>query len=88
VVKAYLQRQFNQLSWWPTEQPWKAKEEFEVMHNTPERLTAWCEKWLDGGEWRKLKKAIQNRRCVHIVPKIHQEALKNVSGSDAAARLS
>jgi hypothetical protein len=62
VVKAYLQRQFNQLSWWPTEQPWKAKEEFEVMHNTPERLTAWYEKWLDGGEWRKLKEAIQKSK--------------------------
>ena len=25
AVKAYLQQQFNQLSWWPKAQPWKAK---------------------------------------------------------------
>jgi len=63
VVKAHLQQQFNQLSWWPTEQPWKAQKEFEALPTTPERLTAWCEKWLNGGEWRQLKRAVQKSKA-------------------------
>jgi hypothetical protein len=63
AAQAYLQQQFSQLSWWPKAQPWKAKEEFEVMQDTPERLTAWCEQWLDGAEWRQLKRAIQKAKA-------------------------
>ena len=60
AVKDYIRHQFTQLSWWPAEQPWKAKEEFESLDDNPKALASWCEKWLDGGQWSKLKKAIKD----------------------------
>ncbi len=60
AVKIYLKQRFAQLSWWPAEQPAKAKEEFDSLNNSPEALAAWCEKWLDAGQWRQLENAIKH----------------------------
>jgi hypothetical protein len=60
AVKSHIRQQFDKLSWWPAEEPSKAKEEFECLRDAPESLLGWCEKWLDGGQWRKLKKAIKD----------------------------
>jgi hypothetical protein len=59
AVKAYIQEQFRTLSWWPTEEPDRAKEEFEAMQSNPDRLAEWCEKWLNGGQWRQLENAVR-----------------------------
>lgn len=58
AVKGYIRQQFEQRSWWPTEGPLQAKEDFERMQGSPEHVTEWCEKWLDGGQWRALEKAV------------------------------
>jgi hypothetical protein len=60
AIKAYIRQQFDRLSWWPTQGTLQAKEEFERLPDTPEALVEWCEKWLDGGQWRQLKIAVQN----------------------------
>ena len=57
AVKIYINQQFAHLSWWPAEEPAKAKEEFERLSNSPEAIAGWCEKWLDDGQWRKLNNA-------------------------------
>jgi len=59
TVKNHIRQQFGRLSWWPTEGPAAAKEEFEHQQHSPEALVEWCEKWLDSGQWRKLKKAVK-----------------------------
>lgn len=59
AVKSYIQHQFAWLSWWPTEEPEQAKAQFQRMQANPEQLTQWCEKWLNGGQWRQLKNAIR-----------------------------
>ncbi len=58
AVKAYIVEQFRTLSWWPTEAPERAKIEFEAMRSNPDRLAEWCEKWLNGDQWRQLEKAV------------------------------
>lgn len=58
AVRAYIRQQFERLSWWPTQGPLQAKEEFEQLPDSPDALTRWCEKWLDGGQWRQLKIAV------------------------------
>ena len=58
AIKKHISQQFGQLSWWPAEQPLKAKEEFESLQDNPEALLGWCEKWLDDGQWRQLKRAL------------------------------
>lgn len=58
-VKAHIRRQFETLSWWPTEEPARAKAEFEAMQSSPERLAEWCEAWLNGGQWRQLEAAVR-----------------------------
>jgi hypothetical protein len=62
AVTAYILRQFDQLSWWPTEGPEQAKEEFRKMQGSPHELQQWCEKWLNGGQWRQLRNALRNNR--------------------------
>jgi hypothetical protein len=58
-VKAHIRQQFATLSWWPTEEPARAKAEFEAMQSSPERLAEWCETWLNGGQWRQLENAVR-----------------------------
>lgn len=60
AARAYIRQQFERLSWWPTQEPHQAREEFEQLPDTPEALVRWCEKWLDGGQWRQLKIAVQD----------------------------
>ena len=59
AVKVYIKQQFAHLSWWPAEEPTKAIEEFDSLDDSLEALVGWCDKWLDLGQWRKLKNAIQ-----------------------------
>lgn len=54
----YINKQFATRSWWPKAPPEQAKHEFTLMQHDPAALTLWCEKWLDAGQRRKLKKAI------------------------------
>lgn len=58
AVRKHIRQQFNNLSWWPTQEPLQAKKEFEDMQASPAGLTDWCTKWLDGSEWRQLKRAV------------------------------
>jgi hypothetical protein len=58
VAREYLRQQMETQSWWPKEQPHLAKEEFLQMQAAPDSLTAWCQKWLNSGQWRQLEKAI------------------------------
>lgn len=59
AAKAHIRQRFDRLSWWPTQGPLQAREEFERLPDTPEALARWCEKWMDGGQWRQLKSAVQ-----------------------------
>ncbi len=59
AVKSHIKKQFTQLSWWPAEQPLTAKEEFDTLPEDAKSLVAWCEKWLDSGQWRQLKIALK-----------------------------
>jgi hypothetical protein len=59
AARSYIRQQFAQKSWWPTQGPQQAKEEFERLPETPEALAVWCEKWLDGGQRRQLRIAVQ-----------------------------
>jgi hypothetical protein len=58
-VRAYIRQQFATRSWWPAEEPARAKAEFEAMQSQPERLAEWCGKWLNGGQWRQLENALR-----------------------------
>jgi hypothetical protein len=58
LVRNHIREEFANKSWWPTEGPRQAEEEFERMKNRPETLADWCEKWLDGSQWRQLKNAL------------------------------
>lgn len=55
----YIANQFTAHSWWPTEQPGEAKREFDLMKGSAASLNAWCEKWLDAGQCKKLEKALR-----------------------------
>ncbi len=57
-AREHLRRQMETQSWWPREQPQVAMEEFLHLQETPESLQAWCEKWLDSGQWRQLQQAV------------------------------
>ena len=59
AVKAHVREQFRTLSWWPTEEPDRAKAEFEAMQSDPEQLAEWCGRWLNGGQWRQLENAVR-----------------------------
>jgi hypothetical protein len=59
AVRDHISEEFAAKSWWPTEGPRQAEEEFETMKHGPETLADWCEKWLDASQWRKLKVAVE-----------------------------
>lgn len=61
AVKAHIQQQFDTLSWWPTEEPEKAKQEYGIMSSNPAQLAYWCEKWLNGAQWRQLENDVRKR---------------------------
>lgn len=56
----YILKQFEAHSWWPTEQPGKAKREFELMKGSAIALNVWCERWLDDGQCKKLEKEVRS----------------------------
>lgn len=58
AARDYLRRQMRTQSWWPREQPHVALEEFLRLQETPDSLQAWCDKWLDSGQWRQLAQAL------------------------------
>jgi hypothetical protein len=58
AVRAHIRREFKQKSWWPAEAPLQSKNEFEKAQHSPQELTDWCAKWLDGSQWRQLKHAV------------------------------
>lgn len=60
AAKAFIRQQFDQLSWWPAQGPHQARAEFDQLPDTADALTLWCEKWLDGGQWRQLRIAVQD----------------------------
>ena len=57
-VRDHIGRNFAQKSWWPAEGPLQAKEEFERAQHSPQDLSSWCAKWLDGSQLRQLKNAM------------------------------
>ena len=58
-VRQHIRQQFENLSWWPTQGPMQAKNEFENMQSRADTLVEWCERWLDGSQWRHLKISVQ-----------------------------
>jgi hypothetical protein len=61
VVREHIASEFATKSWWPTEGPSQAEEEFERMQHRPDTLADWCAKWLDGSQWRQLQKAVNRQ---------------------------
>jgi len=59
AIRAYILQQFTHLSWWPTEGPLQAREAFEALDDSPAALEHWCQEWLDGGQWRLLRVALE-----------------------------
>jgi hypothetical protein len=59
VVKAHIRTQFAQFSWWPTEAPWRAQADFAELQGTPESLSIWCERWLNGAQRAQLQRVIR-----------------------------
>ncbi len=58
-IRDYITKQFDNLSWWPTERPLQAREEFEALDGSAASLEEWCKAWLDGGQWRQLRVAME-----------------------------
>ena len=58
-IKQHIRNKFAVLSWWPKEAPQEAKREFDQLPDAAESLSRWCEKWLNGSQWRELKKVIK-----------------------------
>jgi hypothetical protein len=58
AVRAHIRQEFAEKSWWPAEGPLQAKEEFDAAQESPEALSAWCAKWLDGSQRRQLQIAL------------------------------
>ena len=58
-IRDYITKQFDNLSWWPTEGPLQAREEFEALDGSAASLEDWCKAWLDGGQWRQLRVAME-----------------------------
>jgi len=59
-ARNYIVEQFAAHSWWPSEQPGKAKQEFDLMKGSATALNVWCERWLDDGQCKKLEKEIRS----------------------------
>jgi len=62
-AREYLQKQLDIHSWWPTEQPELAKQEFRLMQGSVDALGVWCEKWLNSSQLSQLEKKIQKHRA-------------------------
>lgn len=60
AARDYLQGQLERHSWWPTEQPGLARQEFKLMQGDARALNVWCKKWLDSGQMQQLAKAMHN----------------------------
>lgn len=60
-AREYLQEQFVRHSWWPTEQPGLAQQEFQLMQGSAYALGVWCEKWLNSSQIRQLEKTLQKK---------------------------
>ncbi len=58
-IREYISTQFKNLSWWPTEGPLQAREEFEALDGSAASLEEWCKSWLDSGQWRQLRVAME-----------------------------
>ena len=58
-VRDHIAGEFAMKSWWPTEGPLQAREEFEQAQHNPAALAEWCAKWLDGSQKRKLRLAVE-----------------------------
>ena len=58
-IRDYITKQFSNLSWWPTEGPLQAREEFEALEGSAAALEEGCKAWLDGGQWRQLRLAME-----------------------------
>lgn len=58
-IRDYITKQFSNLSWWPTEGPLQAREEFEALDGSAASLEEWCKAWLDSGQWRQLRVAME-----------------------------
>lgn len=59
AARHYIAGELATKSWWPTEGPRQAEEEFERMKHQPATLAEWCAKWLNGSQWRQLRKAVE-----------------------------
>lgn len=59
-IRAWIGRQFKTHSWWPAEAPHEAREAFAALDESPEALHVWCSQWLDGGQWRLLRIAVES----------------------------
>lgn len=58
AVREHIAEAFATQSWWPTQGPLEAQEEFGRAQHNPSTLADWCAKWLDSGQWRQLKRAV------------------------------
>lgn len=59
AIRDYILKQFTYLSWWPAEGPLQAREAFDALDDSAEALEHWCKQWLDGGQWRLLRVALE-----------------------------
>lgn len=59
IIRDYILQQFAQRSWWPSEGPWQAREAFEALDDSAEALEHWCKTWLNGGQWRMMRAALE-----------------------------
>lgn len=57
----YIQQQFDRHTWWPTEQPGVAQQEFKLMGGSADAFGVWCEKWLSSSQIRQLEKTLQKK---------------------------
>lgn len=59
AVRNHIAGELATKSWWPTEGPRQAEEEFERMKHQPDMLAEWCSKWLNSSQWRQLRKGVE-----------------------------
>ncbi len=59
AVRNYIAGELATKSWWPTEGPRQAEEEFERMKHQVDSLADWCTRWLNSSQWRQLRKAVE-----------------------------
>lgn len=59
-ARNYIAKQFAAHSWWPTEQPGRAKQEFDLMKGSATALNVWCERWLDAAQCKDVEKELRS----------------------------